>query len=70
MPDMKQWEYMLFDSRDVERKGLFGGEFRKHAESLLNAVGAEGWEVVNIDWRELEGRMSFSGVAKREKTQA
>jgi hypothetical protein len=58
----------MFDSDDVDGSGLLGGKSRKDVETLLNAMGSKGWEVINVDWRELSGgRLSFSGIAKREK---
>jgi predicted alpha/beta-fold hydrolase len=57
----------MFDSDDVDGSGLLGGKNKKDVETLLNAMGSQGWEVINIDWREFSGRLSFSGIAKREK---
>lgn len=60
-----KWEYKLFDSKDVKRDGLLKGKSRESIEKYLNGLGHEGWEVVNITFRELESRSSFTGVAKR-----
>ncbi|HUT77290.1 MAG TPA: hypothetical protein VM285_06375 [Polyangia bacterium] len=65
---MKTWEYRVIDSNDVAREGLFTGRSREAIEGYLNGLGAEGWEVVNVDFRELESRSSFTGVAKRAKS--
>lgn len=64
---MKRWEYRIVDSSDVPGGSLFKGKSRVALESYLNGLGAEGWEVVNIDTLELEGRTSFVGIAKRER---
>ena len=64
---MKVWEYKIVDSLDVEGGGLFKGKSRTSIETYLNGLGVEGWELVNIDFREMENRMSFTGIAKREK---
>ncbi len=64
---MKTWEYLILDSKDVRRAGVFKGRDRKEINDYLNTLGAEGWEIVNLDFRELDGRFEFSGVAKREK---
>ncbi len=64
---MKTWEYMVLDSKDVRRAGVFKGRDRKEINDYLNTLGNEGWEIVNLDFRELDGRFEFSGVAKREK---
>ena len=63
---MRAWEYLLIDSQDVPSGGLFRGRDRSELEKHLNSLGREGWEIVNLDFRELEGRLEFTGVAKRE----
>ncbi len=65
---MRTWEYKIIDSREVPREGAFRGRSREALEEYLNQLGAEGWEVVNIDSLELESRSSFVGIAKREKS--
>jgi hypothetical protein len=65
---MKKWEYRIVDSNDVpSQSALFKGRSRESLEAYLNELGAQGWEVVNIDSNEFNGRMQFVGVAKREK---
>ena len=64
---MKKWEYKIIDSKDVPGGGIFKGKERAKIEEYLNNLGEEGWEIVNIDSLELEGRTSFVGIAKREK---
>ena len=66
---MRKWEYKLVDSKDVPSDGMFKGRTRAALETYLNELGAEGWELVNIDSLELEGRTEFVGVAKRERAQ-
>ncbi len=66
---MRKWEYKIVDSKDVPCDGVFKGRNRAALEAYLNQLGAEGWELVNIDSLELEGRREFVGVAKRERTQ-
>lgn len=63
---MKKWEYKIVDSKDVAGGGIFKGRARSDVESYLSSLGKEGWELINLDFRELEGRLEFSGVAKRE----
>jgi hypothetical protein len=65
--DMTQWEYRIVDSQEIAREGLFRGRSREAIETFLNNLGREGWEIINMDWREFEGRMSFTGVAKRPR---
>ena len=64
---MKKWEYKIIDSKDVPSGGLLRGRSREAIEGYLNELGGEGWEIVNIDALEMQGRrMAFIGVAKRE----
>ena len=63
---MRKWEYKIVDSKDVAGGGFFKGKDRAEVDKYLNALGAEGWEIVNLDFRELENRFEFTGVAKRE----
>lgn len=63
---MRKYKYKIVDSKDVESAGLFKGKKREDVEAYLNKLGTEGWELVNADFRELEGRLEFSGVMKKE----
>ena len=63
---MKKWEYKIIDSREVKNQGFWGGTRSGEVEEFLNRLGAEGWEIVNLDFYEMEGRGSFTGLAKRE----
>ncbi len=63
---MRKYKYKIVDSKDVEPAGLFKGKKREDVEEYLNELGKEGWELVNADFRELEGRLEFSGVMKKE----
>ncbi len=67
---LKQWEYRLIDSRDVPRGEKFEGKDRHDVEVYLNKLGREGWEIVNVDFRDIDERFEFSGVAKRELKRA
>ena len=64
---MKKWEYRMIDSADVAGGSFVMGKSRESIEEYLNEIGTEGWEIVNLDFVELENRSSFVGVAKREK---
>ena len=57
---------MILESQDVRSAGVFKGRDRNEINDYLNIIGGEGWEIVNLDFRKLEGRFEFSGVAKRE----
>ncbi len=65
---MKKWEYRIIDSKDVPSRGILKGKSREAIEEHLNKLGAEGWEVVNLDALEFQGgHLSFLGLAKRER---
>ena len=63
---MKKWQYKIVDSKDVPGGGVFKGKERADVEDYLNNLGKDGWEIINLDFRELGNRFEFSGVAKRE----
>lgn len=63
---MKKFQYKVVDTRDVETGGLFKGRKREDVEAYLNSMGKEGWELVNVDFRELEGGLEFAGIMKKE----
>ncbi|SHI15266.1 DUF4177 domain-containing protein [Ferrimonas marina] len=62
---MSRYEYKIVDSRDVPSAGMFKGRERGDLEAYLNELGQQGWELVNVDFRELEGALEFAGVMKR-----
>ena len=62
---MAGWEYRLVDSGDVEHGNFLEGASRGKIEEYLNQLGAEGWEIINLDFVETESRSPFIGVAKR-----
>ncbi len=64
---MSQFEYMIIDSQDVKAEGVFKGRSRESLEDYLNSLGELGWELVNVDFRELEGGFEFAGVMKRQR---
>ncbi|MBO1256247.1 DUF4177 domain-containing protein [Alteromonas sp. 5E99-2] len=63
---MKKFEYKIIDTRDVETAGLFKARKREDVEAYLTSLGGDGWELVNVDFRELEGGLEFAGVMKKE----
>ena len=70
---MDKWEYMIVDSKDMVPPGISrrSKEFSE-VEQYLNALGAEGWEIINLDlrlngWVHEEYLFTFTGVAKRAK---
>ena len=65
--DQRLWEYKLFDSKDADLSGLGRRAKRTKLQGYLNKLGNEGWEIVNIDFHDLNIGLSFVGVAKRPK---
>ncbi len=66
---MKEWEYKIVDSKDVGGGGVFKGKERTDVEAYLNELGKDGWDITNLDFREIElFRFEFSGIARREVT--
>lgn len=63
---MAKFIYKVIDTRDVESAGLFKGRKREDVETYLNSLGSDGWELVNVDFRELEGGLEFAGVMKKQ----
>ncbi len=58
-----RWEYKIVTSDDIS-----GGLLKKNRaeiEACLNRLGAEGWEIINMDFRELDVKFSFTGLGKR-----
>jgi hypothetical protein len=63
---MKKWEYIIIDSLDMQRRLSLKGPNREQLEEYLNVLGSKGWEVVNLDFNEIDSRYSFVGLVKRE----
>jgi hypothetical protein len=64
---MKQFDYKIVDTRDVETAGLFKGRKRQDVEAYLYSLGSDGWELVNVDFPELEGGLELAGIMKKER---
>jgi hypothetical protein len=45
---------MIVDSKDVAGSGIFRGKYRTEVDKYMNQIGREGWEIVNLDFRELD----------------
>jgi hypothetical protein len=66
------WEYKIIDSANAEKGGFLKGRTVAQAETYLNALGADGWEIIDIDFQ-MDPTMSggpthFHGIAKRLKS--
>ena len=62
------WEYMILVSLNAPGGGMFKEKSKAAVEKYLNELGAEGWEIVNIELTEREDRLSFIGLAKRMRS--
>ena len=63
---MKKWEYIIVDSKNIHSGNVFKGKSMENVQDYLNELGRNGWEVINLNFRDALTRMEFSGVAKRE----
>ncbi len=65
------WEYKIIDSDEAEKGGFMKGRTVQQVEAYLNVLGAEGWEIVNLDFQmDLTmpgGPTHFHGLAKRPR---
>ena len=63
---MTNWEYKLLTSADLEKQGFLVKSVEPlEVEKYLNSLGAEGWEIVNLDFIDTTAFIDFRGVAKR-----
>lgn len=65
------WEYKIIDSNKAEKGGFLKGRTIEQAEAYLNELGAQGWEIIDLDFNMDPtmpgGATHFHGVAKRAK---
>ena len=62
------WEYTLVSTNDVPGGGVLGVREREAVEAYLNQLGAEGWEIVGIDFTDTTQSPSFfQALARRER---
>ncbi len=64
---MTQWEYKIVLVKDVAGKGLLGNVKPEAVEQHLNALGAEGWEVLTFSVAATSGLLDMLALAKRPK---
>ncbi len=65
---MKKWEYKIVESKNLTGGGAFKGKDREVVEVYLNQLGEAGWEIVALNFKEIQKGIEFTGVAKREVT--
>ena len=54
-------------AEDLERRGFFKTVKPEEIEKYFNALGDEGWEIINVDFTDTSAFIDFRGVAKRRK---
>lgn len=65
---VRRWEYKLISTNDVPGGGFFGIKERDALEDYLNQLGAEGWEIVGIDFTDTtQSPNVFQALARRER---
>lgn len=66
------WEYLIVDSSKAEKSGFLKGRTIENVEAYLNQLGAEGWEIIDLDFQMDPtmpgGPTHFHGIAKRPKS--
>jgi hypothetical protein len=66
----RRWEYKLISTNDLPGGGFLGmkGREREAVEAHLNQLGAEGWEIVGVDFTDtLQSPSFFQALARRER---
>ncbi len=64
----RRWEYKLISTNDVQGGGFFGIKERDALEAYLNELGADGWEIVGIDFTDaVQSPSFFQALARRER---
>ena len=65
------WEYMIVDSAKAQSRGFLKSRTIEDVEQYLNALGQEGWEIIDLDFQMdptmPSGPTHFHGLAKRAK---
>ena len=66
----RTWEYRLLSSEDLGDRGFLGTKpaSRDVIERYLNQLGADGWEIIGIDFHDpSESPQFFQALARRER---
>ena len=64
---MTKWEYKFVTANDLEKRGFFKSVEPDQVEKYFNALGEEGWEIINVDFTDTSHFIDFRGVARRPK---
>ena len=62
---MAQWEYRVVDSKTLEGGSTFKGKAREAVEAHLNTLGREGWEIIEVSFKDIQRGYEFVGLARR-----
>ncbi len=63
---MTVWEYKIVNSTEAEGGGLLSSPSKENLEAYLNALGAEGWEIIDLGVQDFD-TMAFVGLARRPR---
>lgn len=64
----RRWEYKLISTNDVPGGGFWGGKDQEAVEAYLNQLGADGWEIIGVDFTDsMQSPTFFQALARREK---
>ena len=64
---MTKWEYLFLTTADLEKRGFFKSVAPEEVEKYFNALGEDGWEIINVDFTDTQAFLDFRGVARRPK---
>ena len=62
---MIQWEYPVIDSRFFPCGGKFKGKEKDIVDMYFTIIGHEVWEVISLDFRDVQRGYEFVGLAER-----
>lgn len=66
--EAEQWEYEFFSAGDDRKESWLEQPSREKALDRLNALGKEGWEVINAQFLTLDGpNYQLRAILKRRK---
>jgi len=65
---MTKWEYKFITTDDLEKRGFFKSVKQDEVEKYFNALGEDGWEIINVDFTDTTAFIDFRGVARRPRS--
>ncbi|MEL6109060.1 MAG: hypothetical protein AAFU85_23895 [Planctomycetota bacterium] len=65
---MQKWECKYLSAEDLGPRGFFRTVKPEQVQAYFNALGEDGWEIVNVDFTDTSAFIDFRGLAKRPKS--